>query len=148
MTETTKNNRSELFRQIFLFAFVGGMAAVVDFSVYFVLTSFFHVNYLIANTIIVSLAICWAFIGNSYFTFAEGRHDRFLQALKFLAASLLSLVLQNSLLFTFVQYGPFAKFFGTSQDIVAKALAIAIVSTSNFILNKYWVFTKKKNRIK
>ena len=52
------------FRKLILYGIIGSFSAGIDFLVYFILTNYVDINYLIANIFSVSIGIIISFILN------------------------------------------------------------------------------------
>jgi putative flippase GtrA len=65
------------WHRLIKFAITGGTAFAIDFSIYFVLTRFFHVPYLVSRTFSIGAAFTWNFLLNRNWTFraTEGLAD-------------------------------------------------------------------------
>lgn len=81
------------------FSFVGGTAFALDFAIYFILTRYGHVPYLLSRVISIACAFAWNFLMNRNWTFQarDGAMSR--QACRFIivmgTTSLLNLVLMH-----------------------------------------------------
>lgn len=87
------------WQRLFRFVITGGSALAIDVAIYFVLTRFGEVNYLVSRTVSLGVAIVWSFSINRYWTFeaTAGRVRK--QAMRFfiviISTSLLSLGLMH-----------------------------------------------------
>jgi len=121
-------------RQFMKFCAIGSTNVVIDFTIYFTLTRFFHIYYIIANFGSFFVAVSWSFYMNKRWTF---RHldSQFLKErfVKFFITNAIGVSIQTLLLYSFVTYGHF-------HDLVAKGAAIVIATFWNFLVSKYWVF--------
>lgn len=118
------------------FVITGGVALLVDISIYFVLTRFFDVYYLFARSFSLGIAIIWSFSVNRIWTFRATSGDIKQQAAKFLVVilftSLLSLMLMR---------------LGVSRlhlnDLVV-LLSVSILTTLiNFSAHFFWSYSKR-----
>ena len=125
-----------VFKQFVKFCLVGLTNVIVDFSVYIALTRliiFFRSHYLVANLISFSLAVSWSFVFNRVWTFKNKEKQIILQYFKFFLFSAVGLGLHTLILYTLVDYFDF-------YDILAKAIAVVLVTFWNFSANKFWTF--------
>lgn len=122
-------------RTIWRFGLVGSSGTIVDYSLFFILTRFFHLSPLVANPISVEAAIIWNFIWNNLWTFSERQVPRPLwkKLLIFQVVSLGGLLFSQNSLFIFNRI--FNIF-----DLIAKALTIPMVASFNYLVNSRWTF--------
>jgi dolichol-phosphate mannosyltransferase len=123
------------------FALVGFSGTIVDFGAYTLLTRVAHVYYLLATSVSVLLAICSNFVLNKYWTFRKGKSgNTATEYTKFLVVSVINYFLNIGITYFIVEHTGAGRFFGSSVDYFAKAVAIGIVLFSNYFANKYWTF--------
>ena len=125
-----------VFKQFVKFCLVGVTNVIVDFSIYIALTRlipFFHAHYLVASLISFSLAVSWSFTLNRIWTFENKEKQITFQYFKFFLVSIIGLVLHTLILYILVDYFQF-------YDILAKAIAVVLVTFWNFSANKFWTF--------
>lgn len=129
-------------KQFIKFSIVGASITVFDFGIYTSLTrliEFLGYYYLIANLISFSCAVTASFFLNKYWTFRNKERGIHLQYGKFLVVASIGLAGNELILFSLVH------FFGV-YDLLAKAIATAVIWFWNFFANKHWTF-KDKNKI-
>ncbi|WP_091837278.1 GtrA family protein [Marininema halotolerans] len=115
------------------FAIVGGMNTLVDFLLFFLLTSV-HWHYLLAQVVAYSGGVCNSYLMNRRWTFSSERiHVG--EIGKFLTVNGISLSVAALLLYGFTHLG-----WGW---LWAKGLATVIALVVNFFGNKWWVFPRK-----
>ena len=120
------------------YSVVGGIAAVIDFGVLYVLTDFLGVYYLISATISFILSALTNYFLNRTWTFrSRGRKMR--QIPIFFTIATIGLILNNFILYWGVE------FLGLWY-IFSKMIATGIVLIWNFLGNKHFTFNDKKNR--
>lgn len=121
------------------FAVVGLSGALVDYSLFFLLTRFYHLSALQANPINVEVAIIWTFALNNLWTFSQRNRQRSIYK-KFLAFQTVSfgglMVSQMQILL----YTHFLAIF----DLLAKFLSIPVVAIFNYSVNSRWTFHPEK----
>ena len=144
-------------RQFIKFGIVGTIGAVVDFTVYNILTrgfqwqSFYAVwgqKILVANNISVFLAIVSNFILNKYWTFKDRDSKVAGQWASYFTLNFFTWIL-NQLLVSFLTFKVIAMqtIFGDQRDNAAKALAIGIILFVNFSGSKLFVFKRKQQPV-
>ena len=124
-------------KQIIKFSFVGGISAVIDFSVYFTLTRgvpLFRTYYVVASILSSIGAIAINYLINRRWTFNDQSGISISQYSKYFTVYGLGVLWHNSLLVIFVEAA-------NIHDLIAKVLAVLIVGYGwNFMLAKFWVF--------
>lgn len=118
------------------FLLTGGIAFAIDMAVYFVLTRFGHIPYLMSRTISLSFAIVWNFSVNRYWTFeaSEGKASR--QVARFLVV-----ILSTSLLSLFLM-----RVGVTTLHVNDLAVFLAVVPMTtviNFAAHSFWSYADK-----
>lgn len=136
--------------QFIKFAIVGTIGATIDFSVFNMLTRFFHWNttynvfgikILAANNVSVFLAICSNFVINRYWTFRNIQGSAARQGVQYLILNTFTWALNQILVSVFVFQMPlFVQLFGDQRDNAAKAAAIIIILFINFFGSKLLIF--------
>ncbi|OGY25171.1 MAG: hypothetical protein A2Z11_00090 [Candidatus Woykebacteria bacterium RBG_16_43_9] len=122
-------------RTIWRFGLVGSSGTIIDYSLFFILTRFFHLSPLVANPMSVEAAIIWNFIWNNLWTFSERQVPRPLWK-NFLIFQFVSL---GGLLFSQNSLFIFNRVFNIF-DLIAKALTIPMVASFNYLVNSRWTF--------
>ncbi|GEB76518.1 GtrA family protein [Sporolactobacillus inulinus] len=116
-------------KQAILFGFVGVSNTAVDFIVFYLLTHFVLIDYVIAQIVSYGAGMLNSYLLNSKVTFAESMHSR-VRAIKFvvLNAAVLAITLaaMHSMLFL--------------PLYLNKVISTLIGLSVNFILSKRWVF--------
>lgn len=130
-------------RRFIKFAVVGGIGAVVDFTVLNVLVFVFGVPKFYANIVSVICAIISNFTWNRLWTFPESQeHKLHSQFGKFALVNLIGLGI-NQLVFLSADQFIFEPLFAPHKTIslnLAKAAAIGVVLFWNFGANRLWTY--------
>ncbi|MDP2586450.1 MAG: GtrA family protein [Candidatus Komeilibacteria bacterium] len=126
-------------KQFFQFSLVGGLNAIVDFSIYFSLTrsiDWFKENYLVANALAFLAAVTCSFFLNNHWTFKERAVKPSAGIyFKYLGLGLLTLAVIEFLLYQLVNnLGVY--------DLYAKILILLVSAIINFSLSRLWIFKK------
>ena len=118
--------------QLVRFCCVGASGYVVNLAVFAVLFHGLDVHHLVAA--VGSFAVSWSsnFVFNKFWTFRRHTLPAHLQALRYLAVSLVALGLGLAALEAMVSAG--------LDALGAQAIAIALVMPVNFLLNRRWSF--------
>jgi len=140
MFQLIKNifEKYSIIKQFVKFCLVGFTNVFIDFSVYIVLTRFFDVQYLLANIFSFIVAVSWSFILNRTWTFRNTENKVRQQYFKFFAVSLAGLLLNTLILYTLVDFYNF-------YDLLAKGMAVVLVTFWNFSVNRFWTFKSERN---
>ena len=115
------------------FALVGMSGLIIDFAVTFVLKEKLKINKYIANSIGFVLAATNNYLFNRIWTFRNDHPDVPVQYVKFIAVSLIGLILNNAIL----------KLLHDRLKLnfyIAKLIAIGIVLFWNFTANLFFTF--------
>lgn len=118
-------------RRFLKFGIVGGLGAVLNTVILFILTEYLSVFYLLASAIATEIAIISNFIGNHLFTFRDITNTLPLWK-KFLSFQLVSLA---SLVVTVTTLWIFVSLFGKELLLVWNLCAITVAFVFNFVLN-------------
>jgi dolichyl-phosphate beta-glucosyltransferase len=122
-------------RTFWRFSIVGLSNTVVDYGLFFVLTSIISLPPLVSNPISVETAIIWSFIWNNLWTFSKRQTDKTIinRFFIFQFVSLGALILSQIGLLILNQ-------FFDVYALLAKAITIPIVLIFNYLLNSRWTF--------
>lgn len=120
-------------KEFIKFCFVGVTNLAVDILVYWFLTRAVDLYYFYAAVLSFVVAVTWSFLINRRWTFRHQGSDLGGQYIKFFVANLISMAINLSLFYLFVDYL-------NVYDLLAKALVAIIVVFFNFSLNKFWTF--------
>lgn len=125
----------ELVFQIAKFAFVGLINTLITIVVFNILL-YLNINYLLANIVGYFAGVLNSLILNSNWVFKTDR--MYLQlVIKFITVNILSLIVNSSLLYIFVNTLHF--------DVkVCQLVAISFSMVINFLLNKIWTYNSKE----
>jgi putative flippase GtrA len=117
------------------YATAGFVGAVIDFSILFILTDFVGLHYLVSASISFIIAATVNYWINRHWTF-ESTGQRRKQLPVFFTIAILGLLINNNIIFVSVE-----KF--EMHYLLGKLLAAVIVTSWNFVGNKYLTFRIK-----
>ena len=120
--------------QLAKFCAVGASGYVVNLAVYAALVRGLDVHYLVAAVGSFLVAVTNNYTWNRLWTFRRQRGHVAYQGLRFLVVSTLALAANLVVLFALVTLG--------LDEVIAQALAIALVTPVNFAGNKLWSFRR------
>jgi putative flippase GtrA len=121
------------FRQLFLFCFIGGLAAIVNFIVLIFIVEIFNWKPLPANIIAFFLAYQVSFFGHHQLTFKGAATSRKRVVwVKFLVVAMISFVLNEGLYFVYLLF--------IFNYEIALFCTLITVPPLTFMLAKMWAF--------
>jgi len=130
--------RFKIFRQFVKFSLVGVFNTFIDFGVYFILTRFLGLYYIIANLIANLIALTFSFFVNKKWTFRNKNNKVKEQYLKFFTVYIAYLLLYNLIFIAATHY--LSQFKIGESDLWAKVIATIICLFWNFLANRFWTF--------
>jgi putative flippase GtrA len=120
--------------QLLKFGVVGGSGYLINLGVFAFLSGNLGVYHAVAAIGAFCVAVTNNFLWNRYWTFGPGEGLAHLQAARFLAVSLASLIVNLIVLELLIT--------STSiSELAAQAIAVAVAIPFNFLGNKLWTFT-------
>lgn len=126
------------FRNLILYGVIGSSSALLDFTIFTILTELCDIYYLIANCISVTCGLTNSFILNRKYNFKVT--DKTLKrAVMFFFVGFCGLLINSTLLYVFINYAHFI-------TPVAKLCAIVIEVLLQFTVNSLVTF--KRSNIK
>ena len=135
--QTLSNEQRSLMIQIFKFVVVGGIATIIDWSIYFILYKFVNINPLIGNIVAFSVSIIYNYWASCKYVFKvnknKSKERRFIE---FVVFAIIGFGINELLIFIFYQK------IGWNAMLV-KIMATAIVMVFNFITRKMFLEEKK-----
>jgi len=137
------------------FAVVGTVGAVIDFSVFNLLTSLLLFNPILAQAISFSAAVTSNFIWNRYWTYPDSRSKSLTnQVLQFVIVNVIGLLIRTpliawlgpKLISFFNQFPPPFKLSAVlAGHNVALAFAVGVIMLWNFFVNRFWTYSDVKS---
>lgn len=121
-----------------VYLFFGGLTFFISMISYTCLDVVLGLNELIANILSWTIAVIFAFLTNRKWVFhaSEGeKKDFFKQAASFFEGRLLTLGVEELILFVFVTWLQF-------NSVLIKLIAQFVVIVLNYVISKFWVFHK------
>ena len=127
--------QSKKFRDFFLYGIAGGLATIVEWSAFWVLTNPIHVQYLLAT----ALAFIFSTFANWFFgrllVFKSGKGSFLREIISVYLASAVGLLLNLLTMFILVQHF-------TIDKMLSKIAATAIVFIYNYLVRKRIIYRK------
>ncbi len=128
-------DKNEYIR-IIKYAMVGVVNTLIDWGVYFVMTTFLSADPVLANVVGYATGTLASFMGNKFFTFKAKNTKTGVEFLKFIVVNLLSLgasTLALSLLISSLEINKY----------IAKIISSFVSMAINYIGSRFFVFDKK-----
>jgi len=129
------------YKEIILYLVFGVIATFISIAGFTVLYNIASLNEHLANIISWILAVSFAFITNRTWVFEGGSSKNssfFKQAFSFLSGRILTLIVEEMIIFIFISSLNF-------NAIFIKTIAQFVVIVLNYFVSKFWVF-KNDNR--
>ena len=120
-------------RSLLRYLLVGGVAALTDWAIFWLLAVLYGYNYIVVATLGFVIATLVNYVLSIRFVFVSGRHKPHMEIFLVYLISAIGLLLNVGLLIAFVAVMAL-------HPMVAKVLATAMVFIWNFGARKLWVF--------
>lgn len=131
------SDTSNWWIQLFRYLFVGGFAFVVDYSLLFILTEYFHLHYLASATISFIAGLLVNYFLSTHWIFRHSKlKNKSLEFFIFAFIGIVGLLLNNLLLFILTDYLHL-------HYMLSKLITAAIVMGWNFTGRKLILFKDK-----
>lgn len=130
----TKNG----FLQFFRYLFVGGIAAVADFGVLFLLTDFVHIHHLVSAIFAFVAGLITNFILSKLLVFKknEARVNSFFEFVSYAIIGVIGLGLTELIIFLFTDH------FKLIHYMLSKIIATIVVFVWNYLARKLFIYKK------
>ena len=123
---------NKLIRQIIRFGIVGGLAFIIDYGVYALLTQVFSVYYILASVISFSLSVIFNYILSITWVFDVNKKQGVKEFIIFIVLSVIGLLLNSLILYLSVELLHI-------HNLIGKIIATIIVMIYNFITRKIFI---------
>ena len=123
---------NKLIRQIIRFGIVGGLAFIIDYGVYALLTQVFSVYYILASVISFSLSVIFNYILSITWVFDVNKKQGVKEFIVFIVLSVIGLLLNSLILYLSVELLHI-------HELIGKIIATIIVMIYNFITRKIFI---------
>jgi len=127
-----ENKHSKII-QLIKFGLVGAVCAALDMLLFVILMEQLQMNYLMSNFISTCIAILANYYISKKWVFKTGKHSSKVELFYFIAFSLVGLVINQLLIWLFVEIA-------VIDPKPAKLAAIILVAVFNFVTKKLFVF--------
>ena len=130
MIKKLLNNK--LIQQIIKFGIVGGLAFLIDYGIYVLLTEVFSVYYILASIISFTLSVIFNYILSIKWVFDVNKKQGIKEFITFIILSVIGLIINSIILYLTVELIHIHK-------LIAKIIATAVVMVYNFITRKIFI---------
>ena len=123
------------------YLFWGFAAFVLGTGLFYVFANVMGLYEQIANVLSWIICVIFAYVTNRTFVFkskVKGIKNIFAEFKDFIAARILTLVMENVILFVMIDLMDI-------NNMIAKIVGQVVVIVSNYFLSKLWIFRKKKS---
>jgi dolichol-phosphate mannosyltransferase len=123
------------FKQFIRFCIVGAICAVLNFSIYYSLTEWLGVWYVMSGAVAFIITAIINFIANKFWTFQNNKRGKEIlnQVGKFAIVMISGVIINSSILYFITE------FFGIDYRL-SWVVATGIVTFWNYVLNRFWTF--------
>lgn len=128
-----------MYKQFVRYVVIGASSLAIDFTVYFFLTrfvGFFESKFIIAKIVGFFVSSIFNFGFNKKWTFLSSSPCNFREIVKYYSVAITALALNAFLMSGFLKFFP---------DLAAWFFAANITVVFNFLLSRFWVFSRKVN---
>ncbi len=123
--------------QIFKFAIVGVIAAVIDVGVLLILKELLFIDVLISSAVSFTISVTVNYILSMTFVFKSKKQSKVKEFIIFVALSIGGLILNQVILWLGISFLPL-------HYLIVKFLAMVIVPVYNFVTRKIFLESKEK----
>ena len=123
------------------YLFWGGIAFFLSMILFYLFANVMNIYEQIANIITWVICVIFTYLTNRTFVFAsnvKGVKNIFNEFMNFVTARLLTLVMENAILFVMIDLL-------TINNMISKLVGQFVVIVSNYFLSKLWIFKKKED---
>jgi len=128
-------NQYPFLKQFIKFCIIGGIAAIIHFSILHTFTEWLKIWYIISNTFGFVISAIFNFLANKFWTFRNTLKGReiFKQLSKFTMVLVSGLVINNIIIYLVTEFVGF-------DYRLSWVFATGVVTFWNFSLNRFWTF--------
>ncbi len=128
-------NRYPFLKQFLKFCLVGGMAAVISFSIYYSFTEWLKMWYIYSAIFSFLISAVFNFLANKFWTFVNQERGKqaLAQLLKFFVVVFLGLVINTVIIYALTEWR------GIDYRL-SWVFATGVVTFWNFGFNRFWTF--------
>ncbi len=122
----------KLIKQIFKFGIVGGLAFIIDYGIFTLLTQIFNIHYLVSSIISFSVSVIFNYIMSIKWVFDVNKKQDTKDFIVFIVLSVIGLGLNSLIMYISVDII-------SIHEMISKIVATFIVMIYNFITRKIFI---------
>lgn len=123
-----------LERKFLIYLLIGGSAALVEWSLFYIFNKMWLVNYLLAVVLSFVLATLYHYIFTTMYVFESGtKYNKAAEISLVFAVSVVGLLFNLGIMYLLVD-------FAALDAMVSKIIASALVTMWNYLARKKWIF--------
>ena len=122
----------KLIKQIFKFGIVGGLAFIIDYGIFTLLTQIFNIHYLVSSIISFSVSVIFNYIMSIKWVFDVNKKQDTKDFVVFIVLSVIGLGLNSLIMYISVDII-------SIHEMISKIVATFIVMIYNFITRKIFI---------
>lgn len=129
------------FEELILYGIFGVLTTIVNFVIYILATDVLHIYFLLSNLIAFVFAVTFAFFTNKIWVFKNKNFQGkklFFEFTTFMGARILSLLMDMSIMYVFVQMFEL-------NDLIVKIGSNVLMIILNYFFSKFYIFKKKND---
>lgn len=123
---------SKLFKQLFRFGIVGGLAFIIDAGLLYILTEFCHIYYLVSSIISFTVSLAFNYILSIIWVFDVKKKQTYKEVLLFAVLSIIGLGVNQLVMYLGVDLL-------NIYYMLCKIIATIIVMIYNFVTRKIFI---------
>ena len=130
------------YKEAIDYLFWGGVAFVLSMVLFYIFANVMNIYEQIANILSWIICVIFTYLTNRTFVFqskVKGLKNIFKEFKDFVAARLLTLVMENVILFVMIDLLDI-------NNMISKLVGQFVVIVSNYFLSKLWIFKKEKEK--
>ena len=130
------------YKEAIDYLFWGGVAFVLSMVLFYIFANVMNIYEQIANILSWIICVIFTYLTNRTFVFqskVKGIKKIFKEFKDFVTARLLTLVMENVILFVMIDLM-------SINNMISKLVGQFVVIVSNYFLSKLWIFKKEKSK--
>lgn len=126
------------YREIILYIIFGVLSTIINIIVYYLLTNYGEMNYLLSNFFAWIISVAFAFVTNKSLVFKSKNNFKqgLKEALYFLGARIFSLGIDMLIIYLLISVLSW-------DSLISKIISNIVVIILNYILSKLYIFKKR-----
>ena len=122
-------------KQIILYAIFGMLTTLVNIVVYFLFARLISINVVFSNVLAWFFSVLFAYVTNRKWVFQSQKKQVLQECINFYVGRIGTGLLDTCLMFVFAELLEF-------DDLLVKICVNILVIILNYVISKFWIFTK------